>query len=63
MCVFLSICPRFFSATAEPFALIFGMVFRNDVGKILKLFRGPMVEYLASYSIIKGDEGSALFRN
>ena len=50
----VSVCLRF---SRQPFALIFGMVFRNDVGKILKLCRDPMVEYLASYGIIKGDDG------
>ena len=50
--------------TDEPLTLKFGMVFRNDVEKILKLFRGPMVEYLASYGMIKrGKGGSALFGN
>ena len=46
----------FFSATAEPFDLKFGMVFRNSAGKILSKFLGPMVEYLPSYGIIRGFE-------
>ena len=51
VCVFLS---AFFSATAEPFALKFAMVFPNSAGKILSKFLGPMVEYLPSYGTIKG---------
>ena len=58
MCVcLLSVCPLFFSATAEPFDLKFGMVLRNSAGKILSKFLGPMVEYLPSYGIIRGFEG------
>ena len=54
LCVCLS---AFFSATAEPFALKFCMVFRNSAGKILSKFLGPMVEYLPSYGMIRGFEG------
>ena len=50
----------FFSATAEPFALKFAMVFRNSAGKILSKFLGPMIEYFPSYDIIKGLWGGFL---
>ena len=45
MCVFVCVClcvcvcvSAFFSAAAEPFALKFGVVFRNDVGRTAKNF-------------------------